>query len=497
MQSNDTTSVGEQVVSSTLWLGSWRWTERLIGLLSVVILARLLLPEDFGIVATATIVVTFFTFLLDLGTDKYLIRHENPRREDYDTAWTLRLLMVSAGCLGISLAAAPAADYFGDQRLQQVLYLLAAAAWLSGFGNIGLTMYRRELRFRPIALIGLSQRLCAAITTVGLAFWLRNYWAMVIGEAVFFLVGLVLSYTSHGYRPRFSLARLRRQWDFCKWILVQNLALFLKNQGDNFVIVRFFGIDLMGVYSMAMRIAALPTQQAMFPVIMPVYSGLAKKQHDPAAFDSSFLKVIGATASLMFPAAALFACLAEPLVLAVLGERWSMAIPLVAPLTLSVMLAVVTVPAVTVLTIRGRVRLLAGLNWLSAIAVVAALIIVAQWRDIELLVWVRVFVTAGLLLVYYSFMVSVSGLRVLQLLDSIYRPLLASLAMAIVIVAVMDLFSLPWIVIAAGTACGGMAYLVISGLLWRLAGSPNSGEVLLLRKLSGIAGKIFKPRVSG
>lgn len=496
MQTNDTTSIGEQVISSTLWLGSWQWTERLIGIATIIILARLLLPEDFGIVATCIIVVEFFTVLLDVGTDRYLIRQENPQREDYDTAWTLRLLMVSTGCVGISLSAAPAAEYFGDQRLQQVLYLLAAAAWLSGFDNIGLTMYRRDLRFRPIALIGLSQRLCAAITTVSLAYWLRNYWAMVIGEAVFFIVGLILSYTQHEYRPRFCLARFRRQWDFSKWVLVQNLAIFLKIHGDNFVIVRFFGIELMGVYSMGKRIAALPTQQAMLPVIMPIYSGLAKKKYDPVAFDSSILKVIGATASLMFPAAALFACLAEPLVIAVLGERWSMAIPLVAPLTLFIMLAVVTGPVASALTILGRVRLLAGLNWLSAISVVATLLIVAQWREIELLVWVRVLVTFCLLLVFYRFMMSVSGIRVVHLLDSIYRPLLASLIMTVVIFLVMDLFTFPWIVLAAGGACGGLAYLIISALLWRLAGSPDSGEALLVRKLAGIFRKILKPGVS-
>lgn len=492
MQTDDKTSIGEQVVSSSLWLGSWQWTERLIGFVSILILARMLLPEDFGIVATGAIVVAFFTVLLDLGTDKYLIRHENPKREDYDTAWTLRILLVSAGCAGIALAAAPAADYFGDQRLQEVLYLLAAAAWLGGFSNIGLTMYRRDLRYRPIALIGLSQRLCAAITTIVLAFWLRNYWAMVIGEAVFFLVALILSYTHHGYRPRFSLARLRRQWDFCKWVMVQNFAAFLRSQGDNFIIVRFFGIEMMGIYSMGMRIAAIPTLQMMMPVVMPIYSGLAKKQHDPAAFNSSILKVVGATASLMFPAAALFACLAEPLVIAVLGERWNMAIPLVVPLTLFVMLAVVTDPAATVLTIRGRVRMLAGLNWLSAVTVVVTLIIVAQWGEIELLVWVRVLVTFCLMLVYYLFMASVSGIRFLQLIDSIYRPLLATLVMTIVIVLVTDLFNFPWAVIAAGVVSGGLTYLAVSGLLWRLAGSPESGEVQLLRKLIGIAGKILK-----
>ena len=86
-------SIGQRVLASTLWLAAWRWTARLMGVVSIVILARLLLPEDFGIVATGMVVVAFFDILIDLGTDRYLIRLSDPRREDYDTAWTLRLFV--------------------------------------------------------------------------------------------------------------------------------------------------------------------------------------------------------------------------------------------------------------------------------------------------------------------------------------------------------------------------------------------------------------------
>ena len=99
---------------------------------------------------------------------------------------------------------------------------------------------------------------------------------MVVGELVFMLVGLVLSYTQHNYRPQFKLVHIRKQWDFCKWIVVQNIATFISSQGGSFVIVKYFGIELMGVFAMAGRVAALPTKQLIAPVLLPVYSGLAK-----------------------------------------------------------------------------------------------------------------------------------------------------------------------------------------------------------------------------
>ena len=492
MPSNQTASVGEQVVTSTLWMGSWRWSARLIGFVTTIILARLLLPEDFGIVATGAIIVGFFTIMIDLGTDSYLIRHENPDRDDYDTAWTLRFIVITIASIAIFLAAQPGADYFDDQRLVDVVRLMAMAGWLSGLTNIGLTMYRRDLQFRKIALIGLSQRLSASMITVALAFWLRNYWAMVIGEIVFMLVGLVLSYTQHSYRPRFTLIHIRNQWDFCKWIVVRNLATVLQSQGDSFVIAKFFGIDWMGVYSMGMRFAALPTKQVMAPVLPPVYSGLAKKQHDPEEFISSVLKVIGATAILLLPAATLFASLAEELIIAVLGERWVLAIPLVAPLTISIMLVVLTNPAVTALTIKGRVKLLAGLNWFSAVSVITVLLIAAQWHEIEMLVWVRVGVTFVLMIVYYVYMQAAIKISVLALFGSIYRPVLASLVMALVIYLASIMISSPWLVILSGVFIGGASYLLMATLLWRFAGSPDSGEALLVRKFVKVIARKLK-----
>lgn len=483
-------SVGEQVLSSTLWMGSWRWSARLIGFATTIILARLLLPEDFGIVATGAIISGFFGIMTRLGTDAYLIRHENPERADYDTAWSLRLIVICVASIGIYFAAQPGADYFNDQRLVDVLQILAVVGALNGFTNIGLTIYRRDLQFRKIAMIGITQRLTSTATTIALAIWLQNYWAMVIGEIVFTLVGLALSFI-HPYRPRFTLVHLRYQWDFCKWITLQNIATFMAGQGDSFIIVKYFGIELMGVYSMAMRFAALPTQQVLAPALQPIYSGLAKKQHDLGEFNSSVIKLVSATAILMLPAATLVSSLSQELITAILGDRWLLAIPLVVALTLSIMLGVMTGPAGAVLTIKGRVRLLAGLNWFSAVSVVAVLFIVAQWQDVEILVWARVGISLCLLMFYYAFMLAATGISVFTLLDMAYRPVLASLAMALAVNLVSTMFSSDWAVILVGVTVGGATFLLVMALLWKLAGSPDAGETLLVNKFV----KIIQRRV--
>ena len=492
----DTASIGEKVVSSSLWMIAWRWSARLIGLLTTVILARLLFPEDFGIVATAGIVSAFFTMMIDLGTDSYLIRHQDPDRYDYDTAWTLRLVVLSISAAGIFLAAQPGAKFFDDPRLVDVIRFFAVIGFLTAFTNIGMTIFRRELQFRQIAIIGITQRLSATAVTLVLAFWLKNYWAIVLGEAVFALVGLVLSYTRHPYRPRINFSRVHQQWEFSKWILVRNLGAVLRSQGDGLIIAKFFGIDLMGIFSMASKLAALPTQQMIKPVMAPIFSGLAKKQGDRDIFIASTLKVIGATAFLTLPAAALFATLAEPLVNLILGDRWDAVVPLVAPVVFMMTLAILGGPIGAALTIEGRVKLLAGVQWFAAVFVLSGMLVVAQWRDLELLVWARFAMAGFMFSLTCYFLQSIMKVSAVRLLASIYRPALSSLAMSLIVYFAVLPQDNAVVAIIAGFILGGISYILVLGVLWRLAGSPDSGEALLVRKLGKVLARISKRPVN-
>ena len=185
----------------------------------------------------------------------------------------------------------------------------------------------------------------------------------------------------------------------------------------------------------------------------------------------------------MLPAAALFATLGESLITAMLGEQWISVIPLIAPLTISVLLVVITNPSATALTIEGRVKLLAGLNWFSAISVVAVLLFAAQWQTIELLAWARVAITLIIMLLYYKYLLDTIKLSLLSLIGAIYRPILATLIMVAIVYYLTLMISSAWLVIVAGVLIGSAAYLIVSVLLWRAAGSPNTGEALLVRKL--------------
>lgn len=480
----DARSLGERVLVAALWMGGWRWTERLLGFVNTVVIARLLMPDDLGIVATAWVVVALFEILIELGTDRYLIRLPDAQRADFDTAWTLRLMVIATASAVIFLSAHGIAAYFDEARLVDVLYVIAAANLLRGFTNIGLTIYRRDLRFDRIALVGLAQRLTGIVATVIFAFVLRNYWAIVLGEVISRVAEVALSYLVQPYRPRFSVARFSEQWQFSKWIVSRNVAGFAQGRGDQFLVAKFFGVAQMGFYAMALRLAETPTRHLVAPISMPLYSGLAKKQHDPAQFVTSVLQAIGATAVIVLPAATLAAALAEPLVLGIFGLKWKAAVPLVAPLAFTMAAAAVAEPAVTTLTLLGRMRLLAVLEWISAIVVFSIMLAAARFLTLEEFAYTRVvlmLVLLGVMLGYTGAELRISWRR---LLACLYRPLAASAAMAAAIAVVIAMSFGIWRTIAFGAALGGMAYIAVAYGLWRLSTAHDAGEVLLVRKIS-------------
>src|SRR5689334_546854 len=140
-------SPGRSMLKGSFWMILLRWAIRLIGLVSTVILARLLTPTDFGIVSMAMFVVGMLEVLNQTGQRLAIIRLHDPSREDYDSAWTISLLVgVTIGLL-ILLIAPFTVVYFHEPRAILVMQCLSLRAVLDGFENIGIVDFRRDLRF--------------------------------------------------------------------------------------------------------------------------------------------------------------------------------------------------------------------------------------------------------------------------------------------------------------------------------------------------------------
>jgi len=463
-----------------------RWTDRLIGVVSTLILARLMTPADFGIVAMASLVAGFVDTVLDLGVNTALVQKRDADAEDFHSAWTLRLVqMVIVGAV-IAFAGAPlAADYFRDARVEPVLWVMAANLVVSGFENIGIVAFQKHMAFGREFRFLFWRRIAGFVVTIALALWLRSYWAMVIGALAGRLVGVALSFGMHPFRPRVSFARFGVLWSFSQWMLLRNVGAYGVQQVDKLVVGRRAGAATLGQYNLADDVAAMPVSELLAPigrVLLPAFVRLADK---PDELRRAFALALGVQALVALPAGAGLALVAQDAVPVLLGAQWTPAIPLVQLLALIGAATALTYSSEYLLLALGKVRIQALFLVVQCVVLAALLGVVFTSAGAAEVAAVRLGVAVVAMVAFFVLAIrSSSAVRVGDILRASVRPVLATLAMAAVLVAFP--FPVAWPALGrlvATIAIGAAVYSTAVAALWLGAGRPDGAERYVLARL--------------
>src|SRR6185437_4494802 len=220
--------LNRQMAAGAAWMIFLRLAIRGLGFISVVILARLLTPADFGLIALATVIIAALELMSAFSFDVALIQKQGQSRAHYDTAWTITIIFSAITGLILVALAYPAARFYGDPRLQPIMYVLAAGTVVEGFQNIGVVAFRKEMDFSREFGFQISKKIFSFVVTVPLAFWLRNYWALVAGIVAGKAAGTIVSYMAHPYRARWSTAAWAELFHFSRWLFLNNFLGFLR-----------------------------------------------------------------------------------------------------------------------------------------------------------------------------------------------------------------------------------------------------------------------------
>ena len=341
------------------WLYAYRWLERLLDFLAIVVLARVLAPGDFGLVAIAASLATIVEGLSAFDVDKALIRSRDDDRALYDTAWTLSVLR---GLLA-ALAMWAVAPWVADARMAAVLRVLAVGPILNGLRNPRFVTFERDLVYSKLAVLTITAKVVSVTAMLVVAAASRSYWALVLGQLAYALVGTVLSYLLQPYRPAISLARVSTLAAFSGWLTLASIVTAMSMETDKLIVGWLVGVTDAGLYFMTQRVGVLPTQEMLSPllrILFPAFSGLGDDAPRLRRVACESINVLG---SLSLPAGFGFALIAAEFVPLVLGRQWAPIVPLLVVLvpylglrsTLSM-----TLPCVLAL---GRTRLL---FWVSA-----------------------------------------------------------------------------------------------------------------------------------
>lgn len=480
MSSNKDQSIRSSMISGSAWMIAMRWGLRGIGLVSTVILVRLLAPEDFGLVAMATLFIALLDVFTSFGVDMALIQRTDATDEHFNTAWTIRLLQAVFIALLLVLLAPFLADYFNESRVTPLTMFLAIGVVVAGLENIGIVAFRKDLEFAKEFRFAIFTKFGSFFITVGLALWLRNYWALAWGIVGGKMVSVTMSYLMHPYRPRLSLSRFRDLWSFSQWMLLRNVGMYLRKQVDSFLVARYFDTGQMGFYSVGKEVAELPTTDLVWPTARALFPGYAKLAHDPVRMGRAYLNVLNTIALFAVPVGLGLALVAEPLVLVAFGERWAGISSVLAWLAFSGVFSSVSAGVQMPLIALGRMRRAAALAWIQLVAVLPATMYAVSLGNLTYVAIAHCAVAAALVPVYFATLTTIGIVTWSEVMRALWRPFLAGAIMSVCVAMVpAGLANSVLVELLVKSAVGAVAFTVSGFLIWRAAGQPDGGERLV------------------
>jgi O-antigen/teichoic acid export membrane protein len=462
-----------------------RWASRALGLVSAMVLARLLSPADFGLVAVALAVAALLEIVFDASTETSLIARRSHDPGDWNTAWSIRVLCGFAIAVFLAVGGVFASMLYADERYYLIFAMVGITSAIQGLENIGVIAFRLGLEFERDAGYLLACRLVSVTLTVVCAWLLGNYMAILVAGILAKTFQVAWSYRVQPFRPRWSLARWRAFLGFSLWMLVLNIGKYLILAFDRLLLARFVTPRALGYYKVAADVSELPVSEVVLPVARTLGVGFASVRHDLVQLRVMLRTSLGLVALLIFPVSIGLMLVAEQFVAVLLGSQWGPAVPYVRMFVFFFMMQSLMHYCGTALIALERVRPYALMTMLHAIAFITLSLGLARLYEMSWAFSIGRAVAAVSLTVAVWWLVRRDGLiGARDFLAVVWRPLTASLAMAAAVMRLDTGGESALIDLAEKAGLGASVYVSALLALWLVSGSPASPERAILRRLA-------------
>ena len=486
-------SILKKTVRGAGWTVAWRIATRMMGTVNTLILARLLLPADFGLVALATGFAQTLLALSSLGTAEAVIRAKSPSRALYDTAFTLNVLRGALTSIAIVLCAWPVAAFFADERLAPVLVALAVCYFVSSCENIGTIEYFRDFAFDKEFKLKLLPRLAGVAATIAAGLIWRNHWALIAGIATSQMLGTAMSYAMHPYRPRFGLSAWSQLAHFSLWSWAIAVATMVRDRVDGFVVGRVLGMTQVGVYALGGDIATMATYELAAPVGRASFAGFAAESRTGAETSASYLRILSSVTLVVLPVGAGVSLVAGPMVALLFGAKWQAAADVVRVLGVAGIASALGTITGSLLTVHGVLRPTFFILLLSMVVRAAGAVVLVHFLGLTgaALAQALAYLVENLGFLAVAF--RRFGIRPADYLALTWRAALAAAVMAAVLTGTglgTDTVA-PARSLALAIPAGVAIYGVVLVGAWLASGRPRGAEADLLelaRRAAWVAG---------
>jgi len=316
------TNVANKAIKSSLLMLFLRLFQRSIGLISTMILARILIPEDFGIVAIVTLVGLFFEILTQTGSEQYIIQKKDVDYNDLNTAFTLDLLTKFSLWVLFIICVPFISNFYEEPLLTWPLWISSLILPIGAFTSPKLYILKKNIEFKAFAKLEAFRKLFSFSIVLFVLIFEQSFWAIVAGDIASISFAVLGSYVIAPYKPTIGKARFKEQWIFSKWMLLKGIFGFTRSQVDTLLISKLFGVVNLGRYHMSKHIAYIPANDIVIPASEPILAALAESKNNAELFRYRFSMSMLLTFLLIFPLSLFTLYFPNLIVDFLLGEKW-------------------------------------------------------------------------------------------------------------------------------------------------------------------------------
>jgi O-antigen/teichoic acid export membrane protein len=329
-----------------------------LSLVSTMILARLLTPRDFGLVALVTTSMGFLYVFKDAGLSIATVQRERITHAQVSNLFWINVAVSILGSLIIASSAPVIGWFYRDSRLVGITLFLSATFVMSGFTVQHQALLKRQMRFRALAVIEVVSMAVGVLVGVLMALLGYRYWSLVGSSLSLESTGLLLTWSVSSWRPQLPTRRsgIGPLLSFGAHRTAGDFVVSLARGADNLLIGRVYGSGPVGLYSRATALLIRPLEQFLNPINAVFVPALSRLQSQPERYRSTFLRLYETIALIACLFAGLFLALSRPLTLMLLGPKWEQAAVIFGGFTIAALCIPLANSSTWLFTSQGRGR---------------------------------------------------------------------------------------------------------------------------------------------
>lgn len=322
------TTIEQKTSTATKWSTITEIATKVISPITNMILARLLTPEAFGVVATVTMIVSFADMFTDAGFQKYLVQHDFESKSDLDKStnvafWTNLVVSILAYTI-IAVFSQNISTLVGNPGLEIVIIVAALSLPLTSFSSIQMARFKRDFDYKTLFYVRVISAFVPFAVTVPLAIITHSFWALVMGTLAGNLVNAIILTIRSEWKPSFfyDFDRLKSMFSYSWWILLESISIWLTSYIGTFIVGVYLSDYYLGLYKTSMSTVNQITNLVTAATSMPLFAALSRLKNDRNVLFDTYCRYIQAIAILVIPMGVGIFVYQDLITKILLGNQW-------------------------------------------------------------------------------------------------------------------------------------------------------------------------------